>query len=99
VQGAFQGAALLGEVAAPVGRDTPGQGTVDLGQALLGDHRDQLGAAPGTYEGDRAHALHGEAGEQVGGLGGGGTADRRALLALQLGQRRLPQGEHQLSAR
>ncbi len=99
VQGAFQGAALLGEVAAAVGRDTPGQGAVDLGESLLGDHRDQFGAAPGADEGDRAHALHGEVGQQVGGLGGGGTPYGCALLALEFGERGLPQGEHQFSAR
>ena len=99
VQGAFQGAALLGEVAAAVGGDAPGEGAVDLGEAFLGDHRDQLGAAPGAYEGDRADALDGEVGQQVGGLGGGGTADGRALLAVQLGQRGLPEGEDQLAAR
>src|SRR5690606_29456402 len=38
VQGAFQGAALFGEVAAPVGGDPRGQGAVDLGEALFGDH-------------------------------------------------------------
>ena len=98
MQGALQGPALLGEVTAAVCRDPPGQGAVDLGQAFLGDHRDQLRAAPGAYEGDRAHALHREVGEQVGGFGGGRAADRRALLALQFGQRRFPQGEHQFTA-
>ncbi len=99
VQGTFQGATFLGEVAAAVRRHAPGQRAVDLGQTFLGDHRDQLGATPGAYEGDGAHPLHGEVGEQVGGLGGGRAADRRALLALQLGQRRFPEGEHQFTAR
>ncbi|GAA3299582.1 hypothetical protein GCM10020295_38140 [Streptomyces cinereospinus] len=99
MQCAFQGAALLGEVAAPVGRDAPGQRAVDLREPLLGDHGDQFGAAPGPYEGDRAHALDGEVGEQVGGLGGGGTPDGCALLPLQFGQRGLPEGEDQLPAR
>jgi hypothetical protein len=98
VEGAFQRAALLGEVAAAIGRHPPGQRAVDLGQPLLRDHRDQLRAAPGAHEGDRAHPLHGEVGEQVGGLGGGRAADRRALLALQFGQRRLPEREHQFTA-
>lgn len=99
VQGAFQGAALLGEVAAAVGRDTPGQGAVDLAQPFLGDDRDQLGAAPGADEGDCADALDGEVGEQVGGLRGRRAAHRSALLALHLGERGLPQGEHQFTAR
>lgn len=98
VQGAFQGTALLGEVTAPVRRHPPGQGAVDLGQTLLGDHRDQLRATPGADEGDRAHALHREVGEQVGGFRGGRPADRCALLALQFGQRRFPQSEHQFTA-
>ena len=34
----------------------------------------ELGAAPGADEGDRAHALHREVGEQFGGLGGRRTA-------------------------
>jgi hypothetical protein len=62
VEGAFQGAALLGKVAAAVGGHTTGQGAVHLRQAFLGDDRDQLGAAPGADEGDRAHALHGQVG-------------------------------------
>ncbi len=97
MQGAFEGAALLGEVAAPVRGDPPGEGAVDLGQALLGDDRDQLGAAPRADEGHRADRLHGEVGEETGGLGGGGTADRRAVLPVVLGQRRLPQGEDQFA--
>lgn len=98
VQGAFQGAALLGEIAPAVGGDPGGQGAVDLGKALLGDDGDQFGAAPGAYEGDRADALDGQIGEEVGGLGGGGAADGGALLAVQLGQRRFPQGEDHFAA-
>ncbi|NJP74042.1 flp pilus-assembly TadE/G-like family protein [Streptomyces sp. C1-2] len=98
VQRAFQGAAFLGEVAAAVGGDTPGERAVDLGQPLLGDERDQLGTAPGADEGDRAHVLHDEVGQQIGGLGGGGAADGGALLAVQLGERGLPEGEHQFTA-
>lgn len=44
VEGAFEGSAFLGEVAAAVGGDPPGQRAVDLGEAFLGDQRDQLGA-------------------------------------------------------
>ena len=99
VQGLLEGAALLGQVAAPVGGDAPGEGAVDLVQALLGDDGDEFGAAPGADEGDRADPLHGQVGEEVGGLGDGGAAHRRALLAGQLGERGLPQGEDQLAAR
>ncbi len=99
MQGPLQGAALLGQVAAPVGGDAAGQGAVGLGEALLGDHRDQFGAAPGPHEGDRADALPGQVGQQVRGLGGGRAAHRRAALPVQLGQRRLPQGEDQFAAR
>ncbi len=99
MEGLFQGAAFLGEVAAAVRRDTSGEGAVDLGEAFLRDDRDQLGATPGADEGDRADALDGEVGQQVGRFGGGGTADGGALLALELGERRLPEGEDQFAAR
>ena len=99
VQRAFEGAALLGQVAAAVGGDPVRQRAVDLREPFLGDQGDQFGAAPGAYEGDGAHALDGEVGEQVGGLRGGGPADGRALFAVQFGQRRLPQREDQLAAR
>lgn len=99
VEGAFEGAALLGEIAAAVGGDPPDQRAVDLGEAFLGDQRDQLGATPGPYEGHRADALDGEVGQQVGRLGGGRTADRGALLAVQFGEWGLPEGEHQFTAR
>ncbi len=99
VEGAFEGSALLGQIAAAVGGHAPDERAVDLGEPFLGDHGDQFGAPAGADEGDRAHALHGQVGEQVGGLGGGGAPDRCALLAVQLGERRLPQGEDHLAAR
>ncbi|GAA1320238.1 hypothetical protein GCM10009647_052490 [Streptomyces sanglieri] len=99
MQGALQGSAFLGEVAPAVGGDPGRQRAVHLGEALLRDDGDQLGATPGTHEGDRADALDGEIGEEVGGLGGGGAADGGALLAVQFGQGRLPQREDQLAAR
>ncbi len=43
--------------------------------------------------------MHGQVGEQVGGLGCGGSTHGGALLAGQLRQRRFPQGEDQLAAR
>lgn len=97
MQRSFQGPAFLGQVAAAVGGDSPGQRAVHLGEPFLGDEGDELGAAPGAYEGDRAHALEGQVGQKVGGLGRGGTAYGCPLLAVQLGQRRLPEGEDQLS--
>lgn len=99
VQGAFQGAAFLGEITAPVGGDAPGEGAVDLGEAFLGDDRDEFGATPGPHEGDRAHALDGEVGEEVGRFGGCRTPDGCTFLAVQFGERGLPEGEHQFPAR
>lgn len=99
VQGPLQGPALLGQVAAPVGGHPGRQRAVDGGEALLGDQGDQLGAAPGAHEGDRTDPLDDQVGQQVGGLRCGRTAHRGALLALQLGERRLPQGEDDLAAR
>lgn len=98
VQGAFEGAAFLGQVAAAVGGDAAGEGAIDLGEAFLGDHRDQLGAAPGTHESHGVDALHGQVGQQVRRLGGGGAADGGALLAVEIGERRLPESEDELSA-
>ncbi len=46
-----------------------------------GGQRDRLGAAPGPDERQRAHALDDQVGQQVGGLGGRGPPDRRAVLA------------------
>ncbi len=99
VQGALDGAALLGEVAAAVGGDAGGEGAVHGGEPFLGDQGDELGAASGADEGDGAHPLDGEVGEQVGGLGGGGAADGGAPLAVELGERGLPEGEDEFAAR
>ena len=89
-------AALLGQVAAAVGRDPAGQRRVDLGEQLGGGQRHLLGAAPRPDEGQGADALGDQVGEQVGGLGGGGAAHRRAVLAGVGGERRLPQRERDL---
>lgn len=97
MQGPLQGPALLGQITAAVGGDAPGQRAVHLGEPFLGDERDELGAAPGAYEGDRPHALECQVGQEVGGLGCGGTAYGGPLLAVQLGQRRLPEGEDHLA--
>ncbi|CAM5253477.1 hypothetical protein SHIRM173S_09409 [Streptomyces hirsutus] len=53
MQGTFEGAALLGEIAAPdaTRRDQP---AVDLGQAFLVITVVLERAAPGAYEDDRA---------------------------------------------
>jgi hypothetical protein len=99
MDGSLQCAAFLREIATPVGRDTPGQRAVDLGQSLLRDDGDQLRATPGADEGDRADALHGEVGQQVGGLRCGRAAHGGPLLAVQFGERGFPQGEDQFTAR
>ena len=88
---ALELAALLGQVAAAVGRDLPGQRRVDLGQQLGGGDRDLLGAAPRPDERQGADVLGDQVGEQVGGLRGRGPAQRGAVLAGEPGQRRLPQ--------
>ena len=86
-------AALLGQVARAVGRDCAGELGVDLLERVPGEERDDLGAAPRADEGQGAHALIDQVGQQVGRLGRGGAAHRGALLAVQVGERRLPQRE------
>ncbi|QDL75601.1 hypothetical protein DNK48_24880 [Streptomyces malaysiensis subsp. malaysiensis] len=98
VQGPLQGAALLGEIAAAIGGDPVRQRAVHFGEPLLGDERDELRAPPGAHEGDRTDALDGQVGEQVRGLGRGRAAYGGALLTVELGQRRLPEGEDDLAA-
>ncbi|RSS41670.1 hypothetical protein EF902_22415 [Streptomyces sp. WAC05858] len=98
VKGLLQGAALLGEIAAAIGGDPVRQRAVHLREPLLGDERDELRAPPGAHEGDRTDALDGQVGEQVRGFGRGRTAHRGALLAVELGQRRFPEGEDDLAA-
>ena len=85
---------LLGQVAAAVGVHPPHEVLpAAVAQQPAGLVGDGLGAAPGAHERQRAGtALH-EVGQQPGGVGGGGPAQRRAVLAGALGQRRLPQGE------
>ena len=92
-------APLLGEVAAAVGRDPAGQRRVDLGEQVGRGQRHLLDPAPGAHERQGAHVLGDQVGEQVGGLGGGGAADRRAVLAGVRRERRLPQRQRHLAAR
>ena len=73
--------ALLGEVAAAVGRDPAGQRRVDLGEQVRSGQRDLLGAAAGADEGQGADVLGDQVGEEVGDLGRRGSAHRRAVLA------------------
>ena len=61
------------------GRRRPArQAGVDLGQGVPREQRDHLGAAAGPDEGERAHVLHDQVGEQVGRLGRCGPARRGA---------------------
>ena len=80
-QRGLERAALLGEVAAAVGRDPAGQRRVDLGEQLGRGRRHLLGAAARADERERAHVLGDQVGEQVGDLGRRGPAHRRAVLA------------------
>ena len=86
-------ATLLGQVAAAVGRHLVDQRRVDLGEQAARGQRDRLGAAPGADEGEGAHPLDDEVGEQVGDLADGGAAYGRAVLAAPGDERRLPQGQ------
>ncbi len=98
-QGALDGAAFLGEVAAPVRRHLTRQRRVDVGEQLGRVQGDLLGAAPRPDEGERADALEDQVGQQVGGLGRGGAPHRGTVLAGARGERRLPQGDRDLAAR
>ena len=81
VQRPLQGAALLGEVAGPVGGDPSASSEPTRSRRAWAPQRDQLGAAPGADEGHGADPVDDQVGEQVGGLGGGRPADRCAVLA------------------
>ena len=88
--------ALLGEVAAAVGRDPVGQRGVDLGEQLGRRQGHLLRAAPRADEGQGAHVLGDEVGEQVGDLRRRGPAHRRAVLTGMGGEGRLPQQQRHL---
>jgi hypothetical protein len=96
---ALQLAAFLGQVAAPVGRDLRRQRRIDLREELARGERDLLGAPAGPDEGQGPDVLGDEVGEQVGGLGRRGSAQRSAVLAGELGERRLPHRQRHLAAR
>ena len=98
-QGPLDRAAFLGEVAAAVGRDLAGQRRVDVGEQVGRGQRNVLGPAPRPDEGERAHALEDQVGQQVGGLGRGGAAHGRAVLAGVGRERRLPERDRDLAAR
>ncbi len=96
VEFALQGPALVGEVAAAVGGDPVGERAAQL---VLGLERDEFGGPPGADEDDGAGLPFDQVGQQVGGLGGGGPADRRTLLTDVLGEGRFPQPEDHRAAR
>ncbi len=92
-------ATLLGKIAAAVRRHPGRQRRVDLGDEPAGGGRHLLDPASGPDEGERADILDDQVGEQVGRLGGGGPAHRRAALAEVGDERRLPQRQRDLAAR
>ncbi len=95
----LQRPAFLREVATAVGGHPPRERRVDLGQEPGSGHGHLLGAAAGPDERQRPHVLGHQVGEQVGGLGRGGAADRCAVLAGPGGEGRLPQRQRHLAAR
>ena len=97
-QGPLDRAALLGQVAAAVGRDLAGQRRVDLGEQLGGGEGDLLGPAPRPDERQRADPLDHQVGQQVGGLGRRGAPHRGAVLAGAGRERRLPERDGDLAA-
>ena len=99
-QRVLERAALLGQVAAAVGRDLPGQRRVDLGRAAPR----RVIATCSTPRRERTKAsvrtpVDDQVGQQVGGLRGRGAAYRGAVLAGAGGQRRLPQRQREPPAR
>ena len=65
-QAEIERAALLGEVAAAVGRDPGREVAVHLGEQSLRLQRGELGAAAGAHERQGAGALHHEVGQHPG---------------------------------
>ena len=99
LEAALDLAAILGKVAAAVGRHLVGQVGVDLRQRGAGLQRDGLGAAPAAYERERTNPVGHEVSDQVGRLGRRRASYRRAVLAVQGCERRLPQGDSSTAAR
>jgi hypothetical protein len=94
-QALLQLAALLGQVAGPVGADPAGQAAVDLGDPAAGEGCDQLGRLARAGEAQGPHpGLHGR-GQPGRRLGVGAAAQAGGLVQ----QRRLPEGEGDRAAR
>ena len=95
----LEGAPLLGQVAAAVGRHAGDQRGVDLGEHALRAEGGQLRPPARSDERQRAGTLDDEVGQHPRGLGPGGAADGCPVLPDQLRQqRRLPQ-RHRPSGR
>ena len=95
----LDGAPLLGQVAAAVGRHLAGQRRVDVGEQVGRGQRDLLGPAPRPDEGEGPHPLDDQVGQQVGGLGRRRATHGRAVLARVGRERRLPERDGDLAAR
>ena len=95
LQPSLELASILGKVTAAVGRDPVRQLRYRFGEGPPSPQSHRLRAAPRADEGDRPSALDDQIGQQVGGLGSGGPADRYSLLSAEAGlQGRFPEGEH-----
>ena len=75
--GGLQGAALLGQVPAPVCADPPGQGGAPRGEPVADLRCHGLGAGPGADEGEKPSALFDEARSEPGGLRARRAPDHR----------------------
>ncbi len=93
LQPRLQVAALLGEVARPVRRQPTEQRRVHLGDRPLGGQRGHFRAPPGAHERQRSCALDHQVGQDVRSFGQRGASHRGTVLAGQVGQRWLPEGE------
>ena len=75
----LEGSTLLGQVAGSIGRYARDKRWVDLAEEVAGHHGDGLGATPTANEGEALQALDDEVGEEVGCLGGRGSAGNGRL--------------------
>ena len=80
-------AALLGQVAAAIGRDPRHQLGVDLGEPALCGRRHRLGATAGAYERQGADLADHQIGEQLAGLGVGRPAYDSSVASPLTGSR------------
>ncbi len=92
-------ATLLGEVAAAVGGDLVDERGIDLREQAPGGQGDGLGSAARPDEGEGAHPVDDQVGQQVGDLARGRAPRRRAVLADAGHERRLPQRQRHATAR